>query len=119
MAVGIRISLPGVGVEEFDRIDAGVNVRGEHPDGLIFSCSGPVDGGWRVLDVWESRAQFDTFIAERVWACCWSGWEHGSARGRGVPYSRVRLALARRDSPTSGQVPVSGVRPRRFSATYP
>jgi hypothetical protein len=66
MAVGIRISLPGVGAEEFDRIDAGVNVRGDHPDGLIFSCSGPVDGGWRVLDVWESRAQFDTFIAERV-----------------------------------------------------
>jgi len=52
MAVGIRIGLPGVGVEEFDRIDAGVNARGDHPDGLIFSCSGPVDGGWRVLDVW-------------------------------------------------------------------
>jgi hypothetical protein len=25
-----------------------------------------VDGGWRVLDFWDSRAQFDTFIAERV-----------------------------------------------------
>ena len=60
-------ALPGaVGVEEFDRIDGGVNVRGDHPDGLIFSCSGPVDGGWPLLDVWESRAQFDTFIAERV-----------------------------------------------------
>lgn len=66
MAVGIRISLPGVSVDEFDRIDAGINVAGDHPDGLIFSCSGPVDGGWRVMDVWETRAQFDTFIAERV-----------------------------------------------------
>jgi hypothetical protein len=66
MAVGIRIYMPGVEVEEFDRIDADLNVRGDHPDGLIFSASGPVDGGWRVLDVWESRAAFDTFIAERV-----------------------------------------------------
>jgi hypothetical protein len=44
MAVGIRINLPGVGVEEFDRIDAAVNARDDHPDGLIFSASGPVDG---------------------------------------------------------------------------
>ncbi len=66
MAIGIRITLPGVGVEEFDRIDAAVNARDDHPDGLIFSASGPVDGGWRVLDFWDSRAQFDTFIAERV-----------------------------------------------------
>jgi hypothetical protein len=66
MAVGIRITLPGVSVEEFDRIDAAVNARDDHPDGLIFSASGPVDGGWRVLDFWDSRAQFDTFIAERV-----------------------------------------------------
>ena len=66
MAVGIRIYLAGGDVEEFDRIDTAVNVRGDHPDGLIFSASGPVDGGWRVLDVWESRAQFDTFVGERV-----------------------------------------------------
>ena len=66
MAVGIHITLPGVGVEEFDRVDAAIDVRGNHPDGLIFSASGPVDGGWRVIDVWESRAQFDAFGAERI-----------------------------------------------------
>jgi hypothetical protein len=66
MAVGIRIKLPGVGVEEFDRVDAAMDVRGNHPDGLIFSASGPVDGGWRVIDVWESRAHFDAFGAERI-----------------------------------------------------
>ena len=66
MAVGIQITLPGVGVEEFDRVEAAIDVRGNHPDGLIFSASGPVDGGWRVIDVWESRAQFDAFGAERI-----------------------------------------------------
>jgi hypothetical protein len=66
MAVGISITLPGVGVEEFDRVDAVIDVRGNHPDGLIFSASGPVDGGWRVIDLWESRAHFDAFAAERI-----------------------------------------------------
>ena len=66
MAVGIRIKLAGVGVEEFDRVDAAINVRGDHPDGLIFSASGPTADGWRVIDFWESRAQFDGFVADRV-----------------------------------------------------
>jgi hypothetical protein len=66
MTVGIRIKLAGVSVEEFDRIEAAVNARENHPDGLIFHASGPVDGGWGVLDFWESRAQFDQFAAERI-----------------------------------------------------
>jgi hypothetical protein len=66
MAVGIQITLPGVQVEEFDRVDALIDVRGKHPDGLIFSASGPVEGGWRVTDLWESRAHFDAFAAERI-----------------------------------------------------
>lgn len=66
MAVGIRITLPGVGVEEFDRVDALIDVRGNHPEGLIFSASGPLEGGWGVTDVWESRAHFDAFAAERI-----------------------------------------------------
>jgi hypothetical protein len=40
MAVGIRIKLPGVHVEEFERLDAAIDIRGNHPDGLIFSASG-------------------------------------------------------------------------------
>ena len=66
MAVGIRIKLPGVKVEEFDRVDAAIDVRGNHPDGLIFSASGPIEDGWRVIDVWESRAHFDAFAASRI-----------------------------------------------------
>jgi hypothetical protein len=66
MAVGIRIKLPGVRTEEFDRVDALIDAGGNHPDGLIFSASGPTEDGWRVVDFWESRAHFDTFAAERI-----------------------------------------------------
>jgi hypothetical protein len=64
MAIGIRIKLNGVTEEQFDAMDAAI---GKGPfDGLIFHASGPVEGGWGVLDFWESRAHFDAFITEYV-----------------------------------------------------
>jgi hypothetical protein len=66
MAVGIRVKLAGVGAEQFDKLEAAINPRVDHPDGLIFHASGPIDGGWGVLDFWESRAQFDRFAEERI-----------------------------------------------------
>ena len=64
MAVGIRATLPGVTQEQFEAMDQAVGR--DAPDGLIFHASGPVAGGWGVIDFWESRAQFDKFIAEQV-----------------------------------------------------
>ena len=66
MAVGLRIKLAGLNAEEFDKLDAAVNARDDHPDGLIFSASGPIDGGWGLIDFWDSREQFDRFLQERV-----------------------------------------------------
>jgi hypothetical protein len=64
MAIGIRAKLPGVTQEQFEAMDQ--SVGREVPDGLIFHASGPVDGGWGIIDFWESRQQFDTFIAETI-----------------------------------------------------
>ncbi|HEX7610561.1 MAG TPA: hypothetical protein VF380_07805 [Solirubrobacteraceae bacterium] len=66
MAVGIRLKLAGVNAEQFDALEAGVDARNDHPDGLIFHASGPVEGGWGVLDFWGSREQFDRFSEERI-----------------------------------------------------
>ena len=65
MAVGIRIKVPGGTAEQFDAINASVDPGGNPPEGLIFHASGPVDGGWGVLDFWESRDHFDRFAAAR------------------------------------------------------
>jgi hypothetical protein len=66
MAVGIRLKLDGMTAEQVDRLNASIDPEGDPPDGLIFHASGPVDGGWGVLDFWESRAHFDRFAAERI-----------------------------------------------------
>jgi len=66
MAVGIRIKLAGVDAAVFDQVEAAVDARGNRPAGLIFHASGPIEGGWGVIDFWESRADFDSFAQERI-----------------------------------------------------
>jgi hypothetical protein len=66
MAVGIRLKLAGGTAEQMDRLNDEIDPAGSPPDGLIFHASGPVDGGWGVLDFWESREQFDRFAEARI-----------------------------------------------------
>ena len=66
MAVGIRIKLPGVNQEQFDKVNEHVMGSGGLADGMIFHSSGPIDGGCGVIDFWESRADFDAFFGSRV-----------------------------------------------------
>jgi hypothetical protein len=66
MAVGIRQTITGVGAEDIDRLNAAIDPDGNPPEGLVFHVSGPVDGGWQVIDVWESREHFDRFAGERI-----------------------------------------------------
>lgn len=66
MAVGIRIKMDGLTSEQFDAIERSVNPTANPPEGLIFHASGPIEGGWGVIDFWESRAQFDRFAEERM-----------------------------------------------------
>jgi hypothetical protein len=65
MAVGIRIKLPGINQEQFDKVNALVDPSNK-PKGLIFHASGPIDEGWGVIDFWESRGEFDAFFDSRV-----------------------------------------------------
>jgi hypothetical protein len=61
MTIGIRIKLPGVTQEVFDAVHDQINPERKAPSGLIFHSSGPIDGGWGVIDFWESREDFDAF----------------------------------------------------------
>ncbi len=33
---------------------------------MIFHSAGPIDGGWGVIDFWESREAFDRFAQSRL-----------------------------------------------------
>jgi hypothetical protein len=61
MTIGIRIKLPGITQEQFDHAHDHINPDRTVPQGMLFHSSGPIDGGWGVIDFWESRADFDAF----------------------------------------------------------
>jgi hypothetical protein len=66
LAVGIRIKLPGVTQEQFDAAHDHINPDRSPWPGLLFHSSGPIDGGWGVIDFWESRADFDAHLESDI-----------------------------------------------------
>ncbi len=66
MAVGLRLKFEGGTQEQYDAIHSHMNVDGNPPPGLIFHSAGPIDGGWGIIDVWESREAFDAFAGGRL-----------------------------------------------------
>jgi hypothetical protein len=58
MTVRIQTTLPGVNQGQFDAMHKLITA-GEPPKGLLFHSSAPIEGGWRVIDFWESRADYD------------------------------------------------------------
>lgn len=64
MPIGVRIKLPGISQEQFDKAHDHINPDRVPPKGLIFHASGPIDGGWGVIDFWETREDFEAFQAK-------------------------------------------------------
>jgi quinol monooxygenase YgiN len=60
------MKLAGVTQEQFDAVNATIDPASDPPAGAIFHLSGPIDEGWHVIDVWESRAAFDAFQEARI-----------------------------------------------------
>ena len=80
MTIGIRIKLPGITQEQFDAAHDHINPNREPIQGLIFHSSGPIEGGWGVIDFWESRADFDAFSSKIQ-----EGMEGAGAQPSGPP----------------------------------
>jgi hypothetical protein len=66
MAVGIRAKFDGGTQQQYDAINGHMGIVADPPQGMIFHSAGPIDGGWGVIDFWESREHFDRFARERI-----------------------------------------------------
>jgi hypothetical protein len=66
MAVGIRAKFAGGTQQQYDAIQSHVAVESDPPEGMIFHSAGPIEGGWGVIDFWESREAFDRFFESRL-----------------------------------------------------
>ncbi|HKP91601.1 MAG TPA: hypothetical protein VJT75_16665 [Thermoleophilaceae bacterium] len=66
MAIGLLFELPGMTREQYDGMIEASGFADSLPPGQIFHVAGPMEGGWRVTDVWESREHFDRFAQETL-----------------------------------------------------
>lgn len=60
MAVVTILEIPGLSQERYEAVGAALPPG--PPIGIQFHSCGPVDGGWRIVDVWDSEAAFAAFI---------------------------------------------------------
>ena len=65
MAIAMMVDNPQGAQETYDRVREQLGL--EKPAGGIFHVAGPSpNGGWRVIEVWESEADAKRFVAERL-----------------------------------------------------
>jgi heme-degrading monooxygenase HmoA len=66
MAIGLRVKFEGGTQEQYEAVNAQMNVEEDLPEGLIFHAAGPIEDGWGVIDFWESREHFNRFFESRI-----------------------------------------------------
>ena len=67
MAIGVIYDTPGVTKEQYDQVAERVRKRVSMPvAGQLVHASGPIEGGWRTVDVWESQEVADRFFQDHL-----------------------------------------------------
>ena len=69
MTIAVIQDFEGATLDQYDRVieKMGITPGGKHPDPeCLFHWVTTTDTGIRVVDVWQTRDQFDTWIAEQV-----------------------------------------------------
>jgi hypothetical protein len=66
MSVVVSAVSPGLNAEMYEAVTGRVMPDDQLPDGCELHIGGPVEQGWRVITVWESREAFDRFREERL-----------------------------------------------------
>jgi hypothetical protein len=68
MAIAVQIDFEGATLDQYDAVCSkmGLTPKGPGPKGAISHFATLTDSGLRVVDVWESREQFDKFAQEQI-----------------------------------------------------
>ncbi|MGQ0617269.1 MAG: hypothetical protein ACT4PW_09795 [Acidimicrobiia bacterium] len=68
MAVAVQLDFEGATLDQYDAVCKlmGLTPKGPGPVGSISHFATMTDSGLRVVDVWESRQRFDTFVQEQI-----------------------------------------------------
>jgi hypothetical protein len=64
MAVAFLQEFSGLTQEQYDQAIEKLQRGGIRGEGRIFHVAGPIEGGWRVVDVWESQDAWDKYFQQ-------------------------------------------------------
>ena len=67
MAFAILAEIPDLTRDQYETVVKKVNEFGS-PAGALFHAGGPIEGGYRVIEVWETREAADTFYGSSLLA---------------------------------------------------
>jgi len=66
MALAFLIEIPGMTAEQGAAVLRELGLTDRPVAGQVLHIEGPMEGGYRVVDVWESQEVFQTFIGEQL-----------------------------------------------------
>lgn len=66
MSVVVSAVAPGFTADMYEAVTGRAMPGDQLPDGCELHIAGPVDQGWRVITVWESREAFDQFRKDKL-----------------------------------------------------
>lgn len=66
MAIVVVAQIEGGNQEFYEKVTGQTMPGGQLPDGAQIHIAGPVEGGWRVITVWDSEEHFERFRDEKL-----------------------------------------------------
>ena len=94
MSVAIVVDFSGGTEQQYNEVVERMQLGGRMAPGGLMHVAGAYDGGWRVIDIWEDREQFERFRDEKIIP---------NARAVGMPPPSVQMIEVENERPGSGQ----------------
>lgn len=67
MAVAVILEYEHVSPEQYDAVIADMGMKDRRQPHQILHVAGPMPGGgWRVVDIWDSREAFEAFVCAQI-----------------------------------------------------
>ena len=65
MAIAMLVEVPGMTQEQYEAPAAEINKDGPRVGGAFLHAAGPMEGGCRIIEVWESQEIADAFYGSQ------------------------------------------------------
>jgi quinol monooxygenase YgiN len=66
MAIGVIFDGSGMSQEQYQQVNQLASPENQPPPGMLYHAAGPSEGGFSVIEVWESQEALQEFFAQKL-----------------------------------------------------